>query len=271
MERLFQRIDIASLVFFRIVFGILAFAEVMAVWIYYHLTLRDFQPDGFQFRYFGFDWVRPLPEPLMSTVFVLLLLASLGIMLGKWYRVSAWLFAFGFTYTFLLEKTHYLNHGYLFCWISFLMALLPAHREWSLDVARRPALRRSTIPFWSMAVLPFLMGVVYFFGGLAKLNADWLNGIPLRDWLHMKADMKVIGWILDMKSTAYFMSYGGLLLDLTISFFLLFRKTRLFALAAALFFHLSNTVIFDIGIFPWLSIALTLLFFPPGLPPSWRP
>ncbi|MBK7335413.1 MAG: HTTM domain-containing protein [Saprospirales bacterium] len=269
MERLFQRIDIASLVFFRIVFGILGFAETLALWIHYHLTLGDFQPDGFQFKYFGFEWVRPLPEPLMSAFFILMLCACVCIILGKWYRSAALVFAFGFTYVFVLEKTHYLNHGYLFCWLGFIMALLPANREWSLDVARDPSLRRRTIPFWSMAVLPFLMGVVYFYGGLAKLNSDWLNAIPLKDWLRMKADLPLIGWLLAKEGTAWFMSYGGLALDLSIAFLLLFRKTRLFALGGALFFHLSNTLIFNIGIFPWLSLGLTALFFPPGLPRRW--
>lgn len=269
MERLFQRIDIASLVFFRIAFGILGFAEILALWLYYHLTLRDFQPDAFLFKYFGFEWVRPLPEPLMSAFFLLMLLASIGIIVGKWYRGSALLFAFGFTYIFLLEKAHYLNHWYLFCWLGFIMALLPANREWSLDVARDPGKRRRTIPFWSMAVLPFLMGVVYFFGGLAKLNGDWLSAVPLKDWLRMKDDLPVIGWLLAKEGSAWLMSYAGLLLDLSIAFLLLFRKTRLYALAAALFFHLTNTLIFNIGIFPWLSLVLTLLFFPPDLPRRW--
>lgn len=269
MERLFQRIDIASLVFFRIVFGILAFAEILALWLYYHLTLRSFQPDGFRFKYFGFEWVEPLPEPYLSAFFALMLLACLGIILGKWYRISALLFAFGFTYTYLFEKAYYLNHGYLFAWLSFLMVFLPANREWSLDVARNPALRRKTIPFWSLAVLPFLMGVVYFYGGLAKLNPDWLNGIPLKTWLTMKSDLPVVGPLLALEGTAWFMSYGGLILDLSIAFLLLFRHTRLWALGAALFFHLSNTVIFNIGVFPWLSLALTLLFFPPDLPRRW--
>jgi len=269
LERLFQRTDIASLVFFRIVFGILCFAETLVLWFYFHFSLHSFRPSGFQFKYFGFEWLEPLPEPLMSLLFLNMLAASVGIILGKWYRWSALAFAAGFTYVFLLEKALYLNHGYLICWIAFIMVFLPANREWSMDVAGNPGLRRRTIPFWSMAVLPFLMGVVYFYGGLAKLNGDWLKGLPLLDWLHMQADMPLIGWLLAKKATAYFMSYGGLLLDLSIPFLLLFRKTRFPALCVVLFFHLANSVIFNIGVFPWLSLALTLLFFPPDLPRRW--
>jgi hypothetical protein len=41
---------------------------------------------------------------------------------------------------------------------------------------------------------------------------------------------------------------------------------RVWALGFILFFHLTNTLIFQIGIFPWLSIGLSLLFFPPDWP-----
>ena len=269
MERLFQRVDIASLVFFRIGFGLLAFSEVMVLWTYNHLTLHAFDPGSFQFKYFGFEWVVPLAEPFMSTFFAFMLLACVGIIFGKWYRLCTFLFALGFTYVFLLEKAHYLNHGYLLIWLSFIMAFLPANREWSLDVARKPALRRKTIPFWSLAILPFLMGVVYFYGGLAKINADWLHAMPMIPWLQHQADRPYIGWLLAKEGTAFFMSYGGLFLDLSITFLLLFRKTRLPALGAALFFHLCNSLLFNIGVFPWLSLLLTLLFFPPDLPRRW--
>ncbi|MDV7394654.1 HTTM domain-containing protein, partial [Arthrospira platensis SPKY1] len=130
----------------------------------------------------------------------------------KWYRFSATLFAFGFAYTYFLEKAHYLNHGYLFCWLSFLMIFLPAHRAFSLDARRRPELRRETIPFWPLFLLRFLMGLVYFYGGIAKLNADWLRAIPLKQWLANKADTPVLGPLLAQEWMAYFMAYGGLLL-----------------------------------------------------------
>jgi hypothetical protein len=266
MGFLYRPVSIASLAFFRIGFGILAVAETLALFLYFHLHQDDFNPDKFQFRYFGFEWVQPLPEPWMSGIFILMLLAGFGILFGKWYRLSASFYALAFTYSFLLEKAHYLNHGYFFIWLTWLMALLPAHRAFSADVARQPSIRLRTIPFWSVAILPFLMGVVYFYGGIAKVNADWLEAIPLRDWLPLKTDSFLIGPLLKYEISAYIMAYGGLLLDLGVPFLLLFRKTRPFAFAFVLFFHLTNTLIFEIGIFPWLSILLTSLFFPFDFP-----
>src|SRR5690606_29763548 len=51
--------------------------------------------------------------------------------------------------------------------------------------------------------------------------------------------------------------------DLFIVPFLLWRRTRLVAFIFAIGFHCTNKIMFGIGVFPWLSLALTLLFFPP--------
>ena len=266
MNRLYQPTDIASLVFFRVVFGILGLVDVLSTWIYYHFTKRAYEPGNFQFTYYGFEWVQPLPEPFLPIFFVLLSVAAAFIAIGYRYRVATLFFAFGFLYTFLLEKAHYLNHGYLYSWIAFIMIFLPAHRNFSVDVLKKPALKLEKIPFWCLGILPFLMAVVYFYGGIAKINPDWLNAMPLKLWLKSKSNLFLIGPILEKEITAYFMAYGGLALDLFVVFFLLFRKTRIWALLFVLFFHFVNLLVFNIGIFPFLSITLTLLFFPPDFP-----
>ena len=263
---LFRPTDIASLVFFRVIFGMIAFADVVAGFVYLHLIKDVFNPDKFQFRYYGFEWVRPLSEPWMSLFFILLLLASIGITLGKWYRVSSTFFAFGFVYVFLLEKAYYLNHGYLICLLSFIIILMPLNRAFSLDALKKPIIKADQVPYWSLFLLQFMMGLVYFYGGIAKLNMDWLNGIPLLFWLQNKANTPIIGSFVAHDWVAYFMSYGGLLLDLFVTFFLIQRRTRIWALGFVLFFHLTNFILFQIGVFPFLSITLTLLFFPSDFP-----
>ena len=268
-KRLFQPVDISSLVFFRIVFGILGFADVLGTWIYYHLMKGAYDPDKFQFKYYGFEWVQPFPEPFMSIFFLILCCLAVFIILGKWYRFVTPIFALGFTYTYFLEKAHYLNHGYLFCWICFVMIFLPANRQFSADVLRRPELKRQFMPYWPLFVLQFFMGIVYFFGGIAKINPDWLAAIPLHQWISYRSDMPILGPLLELKETAYFMAYGGLLLDLTAAFFLMFRRTRPWIFIAIIFFHFINSLIFAIGIFPSLSLALSALYFSPSFPRKW--
>lgn len=266
MNFLYRPVPIASLVFFRMIFGILAFADVVGVFGYYHLYKDVFNAEGFHFHYLGFEWLNPLGEPWMSLFFISLLIAAVLIFLGKWYRISTLWFAIGFTWLFLLEKTQYLNHGYLFCWLSFVMFFLPANRWFSLDAQKNPDIRTREIPFWSLAILPFLMGVVYFFGGIAKINPDWLQAMPLKLWLGYKKEYWLIGPLISKEPVAWFMAYGGLILDLTAAFFMLGKKTRKYAFAGVVFFHFSNLLVFNIGIFPWLSVALTAMFFPPDFP-----
>ena len=63
-------------------------------------------------------------------------------------------------------------------------------------------------------------------------------------------------------------SYGGLLFDLAVVPLLLWQRTRLATFVVAVIFHLCNALLFQfsIGIFPWVMIAATLMFFdpPPG-------
>ena len=126
MKYLFQPTHIATLVFFRIAFGILAFADVLGTWTYKHLYKKSFEAEHFHFKYYGFQWVHPLPEPFMSLLFIVAMVAAICIAIGKWYRPACVVFALGFSWFFFMEKVFYLNHGYLFMLVSILMFFLPA-------------------------------------------------------------------------------------------------------------------------------------------------
>ena len=150
------------------------------------------------------------------------------------------------------------------CWI---VCLTPAWREWSLDVRRSPSEWSPVAPLWSVYVFPALMGVVYFFGGIAKINYDWLiEAMPLHMWLKNRSEMPILGPLWEQLSTAYVMAWGGMLLDLTAAFLLLHKRLRWVALALLIGFHATNHLIFKIGIFPYLSMVLTGMFFAPDWP-----
>ncbi len=266
MKFLFKPIDPSSLVLFRVVFGLLGFGDVLGIWIYYHLMVDAFHPDRFQFRYIGFEWLPTFYDPWMSILILSIALAGLLVALGWWYKWASWYFAFGFTYLFLLEKSAYLNHAYLFAWIAFLMPFFPLDRTFSLRVRRYPELRVDQVPYWPLFLLRFLMGLVYFYGGIAKVNPDWLRAVPLNLWMSARGDMAVIGPILAQDWVPWLMAYGGLFLDLMAPFLLLSRYTRPWIFLFILGFHFSNSLIFNIGIFPTLSITLSALFFRPDFP-----
>ncbi len=259
--QLFKPVSIVPLIYARLVFGALMIVEVARYFGHGWIGTLFIEPE-FHFGYYGFEWVRPWPGVGMYVHFAALGLLALFIMAGFLYRLAAGLFFLGFTYVFLLEEVLYLNHFYLLCLVSFLLFLLPAHRAASLDAKLRPAIRTNVAPAWTLFLLRFQVAVPYFFGGIAKLNADWLRGEPMRMWLARRTDFWLVGPWFTREEAAWFFSYGGLLLDLLIVPMLLWKRTRLPAMAAMALFHIMNSMLFRIGIFPWFMLAATLLFFP---------
>ena len=264
-ERLAEPVDIASLVMARILFGLLMLWMVVRYFGEGRIGRYWIEPE-FHFGYFGFDWVAPWAGDGMYWHFLGLGLLALLITFRLFYRVAAALFFVGFSYVFLLEQARYLNHAYLVCLVSLLMAVVPAHRAGSLDARYGFCRRSDTVPAWCLWLLRFQIGAVYFFGGVAKINADWLAGEPMRTWLQRRTDYPLIGFLFGEEEVVMAMTYGGLFFDLLIVPLLMWRRTRVAGFAGVLFFNFTNAVVFHIGIFPWLAIALSTMFFAPGWP-----
>ncbi|MEM6396874.1 MAG: HTTM domain-containing protein [Bacteroidota bacterium] len=264
---LLQPVPIYTLVWLRVAVGILAALDILGNGIYYHWYKGELHAADFHFSYFGFEWVKPFPEPFLSLYFIVGFLLGLAVAAGWRYRYTAPALALSIAYLFLIEKAHYLNHAYLFIWICTILCFTPAWREWSLDVRRNPSDWSPTTPRWCLWIFPLLMAIVYFYGAIAKINADWLlRGIPLSMWLQARADIPIIGPIISQEWAGYFMSWGGFLLDLLAPFMLLGRRSRWWILGFIFFFHIMNHFIFNIGIFPYLSLVITSLFFDPDWP-----
>jgi hypothetical protein len=260
-KHLTSRVSIAPLAVFRFLFGFIMLVSIIRFaangWIY-ELYVK---PDYF-FTFYGFDWVTPLGETGMYLLFLGMGLAALSIMLGYFYRFGIVFFFLAFSYVELIDKTNYLNHYYFVSIISFLLIWVPANRYFSLDVLRIPQLRRKYVPAWTINILKLQLGLVYFFAGAAKLNPDWmLNAMPMQIWLPANADLPLIGPLLEYTSTAYLFSWAGAFYDLTIAFFLLWKPTRVFAYITVIVFHLLTYALFQIGMFPFIMILSTLIFF----------
>jgi hypothetical protein len=256
-----SRTSIAPLAVFRALFGFIMLASIIRFaakgWIYELYV----QPE-YYFTYFGFGWVTSLGEFGMYALFGLMALGAAGIMLGYRYRIAAVLFFLSFTYVELIDKTNYLNHYYFVSIISFLLILVPAHRCFSLDVRRKSSLYLQKVPAWTVNIFKLQLGIVYFYAGLAKLNADWLlNAMPMKLWLPAHTGLPIIGELLQYEATAFLFSWAGAAYDLSIVFLLLYRPTRGFAYAAVVVFHLLTAALFPIGMFPYIMILSTLIYF----------
>ena len=262
-ERAFAPVDITSLVFFRIAFGLVMVGEVIllrdqiaASWIH----------PRFLFKYYGFSWVQPWPGNGLYIHWAVLGILAAFIAVGFLYRISAALFFFSCTYFFLLDEGRYVNHSYLMCLFGFLLIFVPAHRAFSVDAWLNPKLRAQTAPAWALWLLRAQMGVVYFFAGVAKISPDWLRGEPMRTWLTHSIHSPLIDRFSHAAWTPYVASYAGLLLDLLAAPLLLWRRTRLVAFCLVVLFHILNAQFFPIGVFPWLAIAATTIFLSPDWP-----
>lgn len=262
---LFSPIDLASLVAFRAGFGGIMLWEVLRYFSHGWIERYWITP-AFHFSYAGFEWVKPWPGDGMYVHMGVLGLFALFISVGFLYRISAALFFLGFSYIFLLERALYLNHLYFVCLVSFLMIFVPADRAFSVDALLRPQIRTSAVPFWPLWILRTQLAIVYIFAGIAKLNSDWVRGEPLRTWLRELQSTPYVGSLFQRSEAFHLISWGGLLFDLLIVPLLIWRRTRPFAFLAAVCFHLLNAWFFRIGIFPWLSIAMTTLFLDPDWP-----
>jgi uncharacterized membrane protein YphA (DoxX/SURF4 family) len=255
--------SIAPLVVFRIIFGLMMFVSTLRFWSNGWIDALYVKPIHF-FNYYGFEWVKPLSELGMYMVFLLLLVASLGIALGFFYRLASLLYFLLFTYVELIDVTNYLNHYYFISLIAFLLCILPANRSFSIDARRNPSLQLHTIPKIYILILKFQIGVVYFFAGIAKINYDWLfQAMPMSIWLQAKAHWPLIGNLFTEKWVAYSTSWIACVFDLLVVFCLLSKCFRVPAYFILVVFHVITGIMFPIGMFPWIMILVTLLFFPP--------
>lgn len=216
----------------------------------------------YYFTYLGFDWVKPLQGNLMYVPFIIMLISALGIMIGAFYRYSAIAFFICFTYVELIDKSNYLNHYYFVSLISFLLIWLPANRRFSIDLHFFPSIARKTMFQWQSGIIKFQLAMVYIFAGIAKVNGDWLfNAQPLKIWLQAHHNIPVVGGLLQQEWVAYIFSWTGCFYDLFIVFFLLSNRFRPFAYVFVVLFHLMTWYLFPIGVFPWVMIFSTLIFF----------
>lgn len=257
-------VSAASVALFRIAFGVAMVVNV-ALYLPDHVRQYYIEPTV-HFPYDPLTFVRPLPGIGMYLVYVAMALTGALLAIGLWSRVAAGAFFVLTTYVFLIDSTFFQNHEHLISLLALLLTVLPVHRRWSVDARRHPERRSDTVPAWVLWLLRFQVGVPYLFGGIAKLNRDWLQGEPLRLWLARRGQSGIAGTVFSAEPVVWFMTYGALVLDLAVVWLLLHRRTRVPAFVVATIFHLLNARLWGLWIFPWLMIVSTTLFFAPDWP-----
>nr|WP_186758156.1 HTTM domain-containing protein [Echinicola salinicaeni] len=258
-----QPTSIAPLILFRVLFGFIMLISVLR-FIFNGWIESQYLDPQFHFSYYGFEWIKPLGSFGMYFLFALMIIAAIGIILGIFYRFSALVFFLAFTYVELIDLTNYLNHYYFVSIMALIMVFMPANRDFSFDCRWDKRIRASQIPNGYLLVIKLLLSLVYFYAGVAKLQADWLfEALPLKIWLPPHTGLPLIGPLMDELWVAYAFSWFGALYDLSIPFLLFNKKTRTYAFIAVIAFHMSTWLLFPIGMFPFIMILSTTIFFSP--------
>lgn len=258
---LFTRIDNSALVVFRIMFGLLlaieAIGAIFTGWI--ERTLIEPQET---FNFIGFEFLQPLPGNGMLWYYGIMGIFGLLVMIGYKYRAAMIIYTIMWTCVYLMQKSSYNNHYYLLVLLGIIMTFLPANRYASVDAYQNPEIKRISMPRWAWLAIVLQMWIVYTYAALAKLYPDWLDGTFPSVLMRGKEDYWLVGEFLQQPWVHFSIAGFGFFYDLLIIPLLLWRKTRIFAFLASIFFHLFNSFIFHIGIFPYLALAFTIFFFP---------
>ena len=259
---LFQRIDNSPLLIFRIFFGILisleCFGAIATGWV-----KRNLIDPKYTFPFIDFEWLQPLPGLGMYFYFISMGLLGVCIAFGFKYRASIIAFTLLWTGTYLMQKTAYNNHYYLLILISFIMCFFPAHRGKSIDVKLNPKLKSDSMYSYVKWAIALQLLIVYVYASVAKMYGDWLDFSMINVLMRPRKDYMLIGELLQQPWLHIIIGTAGILFDLLIIPALLWKRTRKIAFILSIFFHLFNSIVFQIGIFPYLALAFSVFFFDP--------
>lgn len=247
-----------TLYLFRILFGIISAWQLYIFWD----IVPKYHPLPYHITYDFFHWVKPLGIQQANIVYPALMGFALLMAAGMFYRLSAAVVFIGLSYSFLVDKTIYNNHYYLFILIAFLSIFNSAGKGLTLLKPRHnPYIKQG-----NLFVLRWQLCMVYLFGAINKLNPDWLlHAQPVYAWL---PDM-LGAWVKDIPQSrrlliSFIICYSGLILDGIAGVLLLLEtKWKYWFIPILLIFHLFNDQLFNIGLFPWFSMCSIILFIAP--------
>lgn len=239
----------------RITFGF------FVMWQAYNKGIRIFTGtamDGFEFKYPFFGWVHGSPE-YAGILAVAWFVAGLLFAAGFLFRVTGPFCFFITLYSYLIAADRYLNHEYMELIFLLLLSLSPAHYRLSVDsyIWKLPKLA----PNYHLFALKVQTEIILVYAGLVKINYDWLHLQPLSNWLAAKSELVFFGSVWLHSWGVAIGAYGIIVLHILGAPLMFWKKTRLPVFLVYSAFHIINSQIFPIDIFPWMTIACSTLFF----------
>tara|TARA_A100000171_G_scaffold52946_1_gene74483 strand:+ start:4274 stop:5614 length:1341 start_codon:yes stop_codon:yes gene_type:complete len=262
IQKQFDPVDNSPLVLFRMIFGFLIFAETFGAILTGWVRQALIEPE-FTFTLIGLEWLQPLPGSGMYVYFGLMAICGLCVMVGYRYRLTLSIFTVLWTLVYWMQKSFYNNHYYLLILLCLFMLCVPAHAYASFDAKRWNSVVSTTCPRWCISIFIIQLWIVFTYAALNKLYPGWLEGHFIQVAMSSKRGYWLIGDLLQEQWLQKTVIIGGVVFDLLIVYFLLWKRTRVVAFIVSIGFHLFNAVVFQIGIFPFMMIGLSVFFFNP--------
>ena len=262
---LIQSRPIVSLGLFRVAIGVVLLVQSI-YWIKKEFILKEIIEPPLKFTFHYFEFVKPFSEQVLHILLLVLVVCSILIIVGKYFRVACFIFVAIFSYFWLLDKGYYNNHYYFFSLMVFLLGFTNADK-WKLSKIGEDQ-NNILVPNWQYFILQFQIFIIFFIAGLNKLNPYWM--FEFQPMMHILATKAEVSGLPFLKGTtmALIFSYVGLLFDLLIGFLLWMKKTRRGAVILVILFNLSNFFLFynigEIGFFPFFLIASMFIFAEPS-------
>lgn len=152
--------------------------------------------------------------------------------------------------------------------LLFWTLFLPVNKVWSIDASQSENKndRWKIANIATMAIM-FQIVFMYFFTGVAKLNAFWLNGDAIQYAMNLEMSVKPLGrWLAGYPKLMYFGTIATLFAEIMTLFLMFIPRVNLFnrgmLLGFFLMMHVGIWLTLSIGLFSLTAIGAWLIFVP---------
>jgi hypothetical protein len=273
-EFLFARISPIPLCLFRIIFGSLVFADLLALfpsrftWWSAHGILS--RAGAIQFLGTNhlnvLNWF-PETDSWLTLLYLVFIVASIALTLGIFSRVSSFIVYLGLT-SLAHRNPLILNSGDTFLRVcSFWLIFTPSGARFSISSFRFAPPEPVTIEAWGLRILQIQFMIVYAMTFLSKLQgSEWLDGTAVGTALslHEFARFPVPNFVF-LPWMNHLLTWGSLLIEASLGFLIWLKPLRLWIIFAALALHLGIDYAMNIPLFEWIMIGSLSLFVSPEL------
>ena len=210
-----------------------------------------------------FHNLEPMSYINMVLIHMTMAIAIIFITLGLFYRFSTFIYMVCYWYIFLLDKSKWNNHSYLFGLFSIIFFYADANNYCSLDglIFKGKKIKNKHVPNIQYIIPRLQIFLLYFYAALKKTDSDWLAGYSMGN-LGKSKQFDPLRWMGLSNDTInlYFVHIAGFMIDLLSPFLLLSDKTRKIGFVVMISFHGMNSQLFNIGMFPYTCLATMFIF-----------